>query len=315
MTNPPGTNEGGQNNSKVCSYPPLGHNPGFHIWGTTALASPSNRRKLGLALGGGFARCMAHIGVLKVLEEEKIPIDFVGGTSAGAILGAAYCAGMSAMELAEIAPSARFHDFAGWTLSRYGFYSNERMANFCERVIMLKNFEDLKIPLAVTATDVRTGEPVIFTKGPLIDPMRASCAYPGMFPPVEVDGRSLIDGMLAYLVPTTPLREMGADRVVGVYLSAGRSRQPPPRHLFELIGQCFSIAEAKMRDLWQKDADLVIEPDIDGFAFDCFDRAKELIANGEKATRAALPQLRRLLHLPELQGRDIAASAPQGLVL
>ena len=315
MTNPRGTNEGGQNNSRVCSYPPLGHNPGFHIWGTTALASPSNRRKLGLALGGGFARCMAHIGVLKVLEEEKIPIDFVGGTSAGAILGAAYCAGMSAMELAEIALSARFHDFAGWTLSRYGFYSNERLANFCERVIMLKNFEDLKIPLAVTATDVRTGEPVIFTKGPLIDPMRASCAYPGMFPPVEVDGRSLIDGMLAYLVPTTPLREMGADHVVGVYLSADRSRQPAPRHLFELIGQCFSIAEAKMRDLWQKDADLVIEPDIDGFAFDCFDRAKELIANGEKATRAALPQLRRLLHLPELQGREIAASAPQGVVL
>jgi len=130
-----------------------------------------------------------------------------------------------------------------------------------------------------------------------------------------VDGRSLIDGMLAYLVPTTPLREMGADHVVGVYLSADRSRQPAPRHLFELIGQCFSIAEAKMRDLWQKDADLVIEPDIDGFAFDCFDRAKELIANGEKAARAALPQLRRLLHLPELQGREIAASAPQGVVL
>jgi len=266
---------------------------------TTTLASPSDRRKIGLALGGGFARCMAHIGVLKVLEEEKIPVDFVAGTSAGAILGAAYCAGMSVRELEEIAPTARFRDFARRTLSRYGFYASDPMADFCERVIKLKNFEDLKIPLAVTATDLQTGEPVIFTKGPLVDPMRASCAYPGMFPPVEVDGRSLIDGMLAYLVPTTPLREMGAEHVIAVYLSADRSRQPAPRHLLELIGQCFSISEAKMRDLWQKDADVVIEPDIDGFAFDCFARAKELIANGETAARAALPQLRRLLHLPE----------------
>lgn len=128
---------------------------------------------------------------------------------------------------------------------------------------------------------------------------RASCAYPGMFPPVEVEGRSLIDGMLASSVPTTPLREMGAELVIGVYLSADRSRQPAPRHIFEVIAQCFSIAEAKMSNLWKKDADLVIEPDIKGFSIDCFDRAKELIANGEKATRAALPQLRRLLELPD----------------
>ena len=264
---------------------------------TTALAPPPNRRKLGLAFGGGFARAVAHIGVLKVLEEEKIPIDLVAGTSAGAILGAAYCAGLSTRELEAIAVASRFRDFARMTLSRYGLYASDRMANFCE-VLKIKSFEDLKIPLAVTATDVRTGDPVVFTRGPLVNPMRASCAYPGMFPPVEVDGRSLIDGMLAYSVPTTPLREMGADFVIGVYLSADRSGHPTPRHLLEVIGQCLSIAEDKMRHLWKKDADLVVEPDISGFSFDCFDRAKELIANGEKATRAALPQLRRLLRLP-----------------
>jgi NTE family protein len=242
---------------------------------------------------------MAHIGVLKVLEAERIPVDVVAGTSAGAILGAAYCAGMSAKEMEQMAATARFRDFARMTLSRYGLYASDRMANFCERILKIKNFEDLKIPLAVTATDVRTGDPVVFTKGPLVDPMRASCAYPGMFPPVEVDGRSLIDGMLAYSVPTTPLREMGAECVIGVYLSADRSRQPAPRHIFEVIAQGFSIAEAKNCDLWKKDADLVLEPDIKGFSFDCFDRAKELIANGEKATRAALPQLQRLLRVPE----------------
>jgi NTE family protein len=129
--------------------------------------------------------------------------------------------------------------------------------------------------------------------------MRASCAYPGMFPPVDVDGRSLIDGMLAYSVPTTPLREMGAEFVIGVCLSADRSKQPAPRHILEVMAQCLSIAESKISDLWKKDADLVLELDINGFRFDCFNRAKELIANGEKATRAALPQLRRLLELPD----------------
>ena len=266
---------------------------------TIALAPPPSRRKLGLAFGGGFARAVAHIGVLKVLEEEKIPIDLVAGTSAGAILGAAHCAGLTAREMEEMAITSRFRDFARMALSRYGLYASDRMANFCERVLKIKSFEDLKIPLAVTATDVRTGDPVVFTKGPLVDPMRASCAYPGMFPPVEVEGRSLIDGMLAYSVPTTPLREMGADFVIGVYLSADSSGHPAPRHLLQVIELCLSIAEAKMRHLWKKDADLVVEPDINGFSFDCFDRAKELIANGEKAARAALPQLRRLLRFPE----------------
>jgi NTE family protein len=207
---------------------------------------------------------------------------------------------MSANKMEQMAATARFRDFARMTLSRYGLYASDRMANFCERELKIENFEDLKIPLAVTATDVRTGDPVVFTKGPLADPMRASCAYPGMFPPVDVDGRSLIDGMLAYSVPTTPLREMGAEFVIGVYLSADRSSQPAPRHILEVMAQCLSIAEAKISDLWKRDADLVIEPDINGFSFDCFDRAKELIANGEKATRAALPQLRRLLELPDL---------------
>jgi NTE family protein len=189
---------------------------------------------------------VAHIGVLKVLEEEKIPVDFVAGTSAGVVLGAAYCAGMSAREMEEVAATARFRDFARMTLSRYGICASDRMANFCDRVVKSKNFQDLKIPLAVVATDIRTGAPVVFTKGPLVDPMRASCAYPGMFPPVEVYGRLLIDGMFAYSAPTTALREMGAECVIGVYLSPDRSRrQPAPRNMFEVIGQCFTIADAQ----------------------------------------------------------------------
>ena len=105
---------------------------------TIALAPPPSRRKLGLAFGGGFARAVAHIGVLKVLEEERIPIDLVAGTSAGAILGAAYCAGLSARELEAMAVASRFRDFARMTLSRYGPYASDRLANFCERVLKIK---------------------------------------------------------------------------------------------------------------------------------------------------------------------------------
>lgn len=265
--------------------------------------------KLGVALGGGFARGLTHIGVLRALEKAAIPVDYVAGTSVGAIIGACYCSGMSAAELEEVARAARFKHFARWTLSRYGFCSNDRMTQFCARVLRVTRFEDLKIPLAVTATDFQTGEAVVFTKGPLVAPIRASCAYPGMFHPVEIDGRSYIDGMLAYAVPTTPLRAMGAERVLGIYLSAHWTQQRPPRHLFEVVGQCFSIAQARMSDLWKKDADLVVEPNVSGFTYDCFDRPKELIVLGEESVQAVVPQLRTLLNLPSPESAITPAPA------
>jgi len=164
--------------------------------------------------------------------------------------------------------------------------------------------------VAITATEFRTGEAVVFTKGKLVDPIRASCAYPGMFLPVEIDGRSYIDGMLAYAVPTTPLRQMGAERVIGIYLSAHWNNAKPPRHLFEVIGQCFSIAQAKLAESWKKDANLVIEPNVEGFAYDCFERTPELIAAGEAAMRAALPQVRAMLELPKVR-KETTAPVPR----
>jgi NTE family protein len=274
-------------------------------------AAPEPRRlKLGVALGGGFARGLVHIGVLKALEQAGIPVDFVAGTSVGSIIGACYCAGMSAAELEEVARAARFKDFARWTLSRYGFCSNDRITRFCARVLRVTTFEDLRIPLAVTATDFQTGEAVVFTKGSLVAPIRASCAYPGMFHPVEIDGHSYIDGMLAYAVPTTPLRAMGAERVLGIYLSAHWAQNRAPRHMFEVIGQCFSIAQARMCELWKKDADLVIEPDVTGFSYDCFDRAKDLIALGEASVSEIVPQLRSLLNLPDPAALIASLPAP-----
>jgi NTE family protein len=149
---------------------------------------------IGLALGGGFARGMSHIGVLKVLEEEGIPVRFLTGTSVGALIGAAYCSGVSVEELEKVAHSCRFTTFARWTVSRYGFASNDRMVSFLTRVLKVKTFEELRIPLGVTATDFNSGEGIVFHSGSIIDPVRASCAYPGMFLPVNIRGRWLVDG-------------------------------------------------------------------------------------------------------------------------
>ena len=259
---------------------------------------------IGLALGGGFARGMAHIGVLKVLEEEGIPVRLIAGTSVGALIGAAYCSGLSVQELEKLARSVRFTTFARWTVSRYGFASNDRMVSFLARTLKVKTFEELLIPLAVTATDFNSGEGVVFHSGSIIEPVRASCAYPGMFLPVNIRGRWLVDGMLSHPVPSQPLREMGAQRVLAVHLRGQWSKDGAPRHLFDVIGQSFAIAQDKMSHLWRGAADVVVEPDVAGFAYDDFKRAGELVRTGEAAMRQVLPEVRKWLEVP------VEASAP-----
>jgi len=253
---------------------------------------------IGVALGGGFARGMAHIGVLKVLEQEGIPVRIIAGTSVGALIGACYCSGLSIEELEDVAHSVRFTTFARWTVSRFGFASNDRMVQFLNRTLKVKTFEELRTPLGITATDFNTGEGVVFHSGSMVDPVRASCAYPGMFLPVNIRGRWLVDGMLSHPVPTQPLREMGADRVLGVHLKGQWNKSGAPRHLFDVIGQSFAIAQDQMSHLWRGAADIVVEPDVAGFAYDDFKRAPELIRAGEVAMRLALPEVRSWLEAP-----------------
>ncbi|MBV8205760.1 MAG: patatin-like phospholipase family protein [Acidobacteria bacterium] len=269
------------------------------------VAPPAPRLKVGLALGGGFARGLAHVGVIKVLEEEGVPIDFVAGTSVGAVIGAMYCSGVSVREMMELAALVRFRDFARWTVSRFGFCSNDRMAPFLAKLVKCADFEHLKTPLIVTATDFVTGEPALFRSGPLVDAIRASCAYPGMFLPVNVNGRLLIDGLLAYPVPSEPLKQFHADRVISVYLSAHWVSGRGPRHIFDVIGQCFSIAQSKMCSSWQAASDVVLQPDVSGFGYDQFERAPELIAVGERAAREAVPLIKSCL-----KPAAVAAGAP-----
>jgi NTE family protein len=264
---------------------------------------------IGVALGGGFARGMAHIGVLKVLEEEGIPIRLVTGTSVGALIGASYCSGLSLEELEKVAHSCRFTTFARWTVSRYGFASNDRMVAFLTRTLKVKSFEELRIPLGVTATDFNTGQGVVFHSGSIIDPVRASCAYPGMFLPVEIRGRYLVDGMLSHPVPTRPLRDMGAERVLAVHLKGTWAKGGAPRHLFDVIGQSFAIAQDAMSSLWKDAADIVVEPDLAGFAYDDFKRAGELIHSGEVAMRQAMPEVRKWLETPA-EAPELAKARP-----
>jgi NTE family protein len=271
---------------------------------------------IGIALGGGFARGIAHIGVLKVLEQEKIPIRFVAGTSVGALIGALYCSGVSAEELEQVATRVRFKTFARWTISRMGFADNQRMVGFLNTVLKVKTFEELRIPLAVATTDFSNGDGVVFRSGPLIDPVRASCAYPGMFLPVTIGGRMLVDGMLAHAVPTRPLREMGAERVLAVHLVGHWTNKDGPRHLFDVIGQCFSIAQEMNCAMWNQAADLVIEPDVNGYKYDDFEHAAELVKAGERVMRAALPEVRRWLQqAPAQQSRKRRRRIVQPVVM
>jgi NTE family protein len=269
---------------------------------TGAPEKPRHPPAIGLALGGGFARGIAHIGVLKVLHEAGIPVRMVTGTSVGALIGAAYCSGLSCEELEDVAHKVRFTTFARWTLSRYGFASNDRMVAFLARTLKVKTFEELRIPLGVAATDFNTGEGVVFHSGVITDAVRASCAYPGMFLPVEIRGRYLIDGMLSHPVPTRPLRDMGAERVLAVHLKGTWANGGPPRHLLDVIGQSFAIAQDMMAPVWRSAADLVVEPDVAGFAYDDFKRADDLIRSGEVAMRNALPQVRAWLEAPAREG-------------
>ncbi len=254
---------------------------------------PAVRPRIGVALGGGFARGIAHLGVLRVLEREKIPVDFLGGTSAGAMLAIAYASGHPIPQIVAQAKATRFKDFGNWKLSWMGLASNQKLEHYPRKFLGVSNFEDLKLPLAIAATDLGTGEPVFFTRGPLGPALRASCAYPGMFVPVEFEGRTLVDGFLAAPVPVDAVRNMGADIVIAVFLEAANNRKP--ESIVDVIGLSFAILQRHADMEWRRAADVIVEPKVKDFLWDDFEKTSELIAAGENAARAALPKIRAAL--------------------
>ena len=267
------------------------------------------RIRVGLALGGGFARGVAHIGVLRVLEENKIPIDCLAGTSVGAMIAAAYASGSPLAEMEHRATATQFRDFARWTLSWLGVATNERLENYLHQFSDATRFEDLKIPLAITATDLGTGEPVYFTEGELGLALRASCAYPGLFLPVEYQSRIFVDGFLSAPVPVEAVRQLGADRVIAVYLESSPV-DVKPENMIDVIGRSFSIMQRHTQRVWRRDADVVIEPDVAHFDWKDFEKTPALIAAGEAAARASLPQIRAAL-APRTGGIRVKAVSPR----
>src|SRR6516164_8233894 len=147
----------------------------------------AKRPRVGLALAGGFARGIAHIGVLRIFREAGIPIDVVAGTSVGALIGTAYCAGVPLETMERVAYETKFTDFGRWTPSWLGLATNHRLEQFLERMTKVKRFEDLQKPLAIATTDINVGLPVYYCGGPLGPPLRASCAYPGLFVPIQFE--------------------------------------------------------------------------------------------------------------------------------
>ncbi|MGH9592225.1 MAG: patatin-like phospholipase family protein, partial [Bryobacteraceae bacterium] len=270
-------------------------------------AGGKGRARVGLALSGGFARGIAHIGVLRVLEEQGIPVDCIAGTSVGALIGAAYASGTTLDKMALEGIATKFSDFGRWTLSRLGLASNMRLEDFLAKFTPCKTFEELTLPLAVAATDLGSGNTAYFTSGDLVKAIRASCAYPGLFVPVVVNGRTYVDGFVTEPVPVEGARRLGADLVIAVHLATG-SMEKKPGSMFEVIGRSFSILQQTAEYHWRPKCDVLIEPNCVDVDWDEFSKTPELIAAGESATRLALPAIRAALANPRKPGQVGAAN-------
>jgi NTE family protein len=247
--------------------------------------------RIGVALGGGFARGVAHIGVLRALHEHNVPIHSIAGVSAGSVVAAAYASGTPIDEIEDAARQMKFRDVAQWTLDWKGVLDSERMDRFLRKLMRVHVFEKMPTPLAVVASDLSSGLPAVFRKhGDAVTPVRASCAYPGLFKPVELQGRILVDGMVAMEVPAKPLQEMGASHVLSVYLP-GEDETVDPLNVVQIVNRCFQVMSSRLENEWRRHSDLVIVPEVGGVSWDRFDNVRDVIRAGEKAVEKALPEI------------------------
>jgi NTE family protein len=191
------------------------------------------------------------------------------------------------------AAALRFGMFGQWRFSWLGLASNQKLEFYPKRHLNVSTFEELRIPLTIAATDLISGEPVYFNHGPLGPPLRASCAYPGLFQPVHYEGRTLVDGFVGATVPVDAVERMGAEVIVAVFLDSEAIVKPT--NFTDVIGRSFTIIQRHADLAWRAKAEVIIEPHVRDFAWDDFAKTPELIAAGEKAMLAAMPQLRAAL--------------------
>ncbi|RCS59885.1 patatin-like phospholipase family protein [Parvibium lacunae] len=249
--------------------------------------------KIGLALGGGAARGFAHIGVIKALEAQGIIPDIVVGTSAGSVVGALYAGGYSGFELQKIALQMEESEIGDWTLSLRGILRGEALQNFINKAVQQRPLEKLSKPFAAVATDLKTGEMVIFERGNTGMAVRASSAVPGVFQPVMIQGREYVDGGLTSPVPVRAARKLGADFVIAVDISSKPQYAETGGSLANLL-QTFTIMGQSISQYELADADLVLRPNLRSAGTD-FNARHTNILEGEKATQQALNELRQKL--------------------
>jgi NTE family protein len=254
------------------------------------------RPKIGLALSGGAARGIAHIGVLKVLEENDFPIDFIAGTSMGSIVAGAYAAGMKIGLLEEIALSIRWRDASKVSFSKLAIMSNDVLEETLQKIMPVRDFSKMRIPLAVVTADVQTGQAVIFTKGDAIKAIKISCSVPGFFAPhIDEQGRMLVDGGIVQNLPVDAVLGLGAEKVIGIDVNSCIEMTSPPTNIFQILMQSYMIIGRGSAAFQASHANLIIEPPTGRIRVDELEKAKELIAAGETAMIKALPAAKALL--------------------
>jgi NTE family protein len=252
-------------------------------------------KKTALVLSGGSARGIAHLGVVKVLKREGLRFDVVVGTSIGSLVGAAYALDIPLDQVEAVSLKTGAMDLLDITISRMGLTEGNRLENIIKQVVQNKSFQDVKMPLAITAVDVETGEELYFTEGDLIKTIKASCSLPGIFKPVELNGRLLIDGGMRQHMPADIAKRLGADFIVGVdvgfCIKKGRINS-----MLGVIMQSIQMMGEELSRYQSEKVDILITPkledDIDQMAFN---KAAAIIKKGEEATEEAMPELKKCL--------------------
>ena len=263
---------------------------------TTVPQAPPRKPKIGLALGGGAARGFAHIGVIKMLEAQGIVPDYVVGTSAGAVVGALYAGGFDAFAMQKLAIQLDETLFADWTLRGPGLLKGEALQSFVNKHLRQRPLERLKLPFGAVATDLNSGERVFFRTGDSGMAVRASAAVPGIFQPVAINGRLYVDGGLTSPVPVRAAREMGADFVIAVDISAIPDGQPVDS-MSAILWQTTTIMGGVIGKSELAGADVVIRPRLPYVKSWDFAARHEAMIEGERAALTALPGIRQKLAL------------------
>lgn len=259
--------------------------------------SNSTRKKVGLALSGGAARGFAHLGVLKVLAEHRIPIDFVAGTSAGSFAGAAFAAGMTIEEIVEMSRNVSWASISGLSASPRSLLTNAKMAKLIKKKFPVHTFEDMKIPFAAVACDLDTGKEVVFKdRGDVAIAVRASCAIPGVYSPIKHEGHFLVDGGIITPMPSETVKNMGADIIIAVdVLASGSSYFTRPNTLLGVMLQSALTVIKAASEAQHYHADVVIIPEVAHLRPDQLGRLDEFIELGEKAALSKIDEIRRLI--------------------